>query len=264
MKIESWAQFKQIKKDKKKLLKELEIFKQPILVAGCQRSGTTLLSTIFFESKGVNDYRIKGKDSELLGALILSGTEHFHWTAERVCFQTTYLNERYYEYFENKGKFKLVYILRNPYSVVYSMKYHWIPRWKIINFPLNRLFLDCGCSEMSEAEKIRFSIIGPYGVSTLRKACLSYYGKIKQLFELNAKLNKDIMIVEYDNLIIKKDIVLPAIYEFVGLEYERAYTKKISISSIKKANKLSVKENKEISKVCDNIYYKAKKLAIKY
>ncbi len=122
-KIKKWQHFaKYFRQNQANLIDNLPDYKDPILVSGCQRSGTTIIANVILNHTEVLDYR-RGGDSELEGALILSGHTKFE-AGKRVCFQTTYLNERVQEYFKYKGLFKLVFVIRNPYSVVYSMCYH--------------------------------------------------------------------------------------------------------------------------------------------
>ena len=92
------------------------IFGGAILVTGCQRSGTTILSRIITRSDGMVDYWF-GRDDELDAALILSG-HVWHSPVGRYCFQTTYLNECYEEYFQCDLNQKIIWMIRSPYSVI--------------------------------------------------------------------------------------------------------------------------------------------------
>ena len=121
--IQSWKRFhKEVRLKGCHLLRMLGKFKNPVLVAGCQRSGTTILSRVITQSDGMVNYPSR-PDDELDAALILSGVEE-HESRGRYCFQTTYLNECYTEYFRDEYDYKLIWVLRNPFSVVYSMKYN--------------------------------------------------------------------------------------------------------------------------------------------
>ena len=128
-KINNWQQFTDfVRLSNRPLLEHLDDFNEPVLVTGCQRSGTTMLSQILTESAGMVNY---GSDNslELDGALILSGhSEHEPLPNGRYCFQTTYLDDFYHEYFDHQGRFKLIWVIRNPASVVYSLLYNWPPR----------------------------------------------------------------------------------------------------------------------------------------
>ena len=90
--IKSWEEFAAIIKSKGcHLLKRLDEFPRSILVTGCQRSGTTVLSIVINSSEGITRY-VKESDLELAGALILPGLKA-HEPKGRYCFQTTYVNE---------------------------------------------------------------------------------------------------------------------------------------------------------------------------
>ena len=117
--ISSWVKFeKQIRKRDDQLLEKLNDFPNAILVAGCQRSGTTAITNILREAIGMPPFSVT-RDDELDGALILCGHASSSFQG-RCCFQTTYLNERVTEYSKHDD-FKLTWVIRNPHAVVSSM-----------------------------------------------------------------------------------------------------------------------------------------------
>ena len=150
--IDSWGRFEKIvRASDVKLLTKLDNFQDSILVAGCQRSGTTALSRLITASDGMVDFTF-GKDDELDAALILSG--YVNYTNKgRHCFQTTYLNDSYPEYFAHQG-YKLIWVVRNPSSVIYSMLYNWR------RAALNRLFRHCGAELLDEGERWWYERLG--------------------------------------------------------------------------------------------------------
>ena len=71
--IKTWRRFaREVRPKGCRLLSRLERFPKSVLVTGCQRSGTTMLSRIITQSEGMTNYWF-GKDDELDAALILSG-----------------------------------------------------------------------------------------------------------------------------------------------------------------------------------------------
>ena len=80
----------------KPLFSGLSRYGNCVLVAGCQRSGTTMLTRVIAGSRGFQRFRLT-HDDELDAALILAGYVNVPGD-RRYCFQTTYLNERYSEY----------------------------------------------------------------------------------------------------------------------------------------------------------------------
>jgi hypothetical protein len=252
-KIKTWKQFAKIVRPKGcYLLKNLNRFQNSIIVTGCQRSGTTILSRIITLSDEMVNYWF-GKDDELDAALILSG-EVDHKPQGRYCFQTTYLNECYKEYFEHKVDFKIIWVLRNPYSVVYSLLHNW-KRW-----PLNELFESCGCHLLKNNMAIRYKRYGLIGVPRLIKACLSYNGKVSQLFEINQKLKEKLLVVEYDDLVNNANYQLPKIYDFLNISYRTRYAERLHKKSTGKKLLLSKKEMEKIGLICMPVYEKAKLL----
>ncbi len=246
----SWAQFDhRVRFSGGKLLRQLDNYSDPILIAGCQRSGTTALTRLIVGSEEIADFRF-GKDDELDAALILSGWQGLH-NKGRYCFQTTYLNDSFAEYFEHNN-YRLIWVLRKPSSVIYSMLYNW----KVA--ALNRLFLHCGSAYLDGYEKIIYQRIGPIFISRLRRACLSYNAKVSQIFTLHKNIDSEkLFVVDYDRLIAHKDIILPRIYRFIDLPYKRIYSDELHAGSINKASRFQKRYEAMLNRVCMPVYEKA-------
>lgn len=255
--IKTWRRFaRDVRSQGCHLLSRLDDYPDSILVTGCQRSGTTAVSRLITTSEGMVNYWF-GKDDELDAALILSGQVE-HESRGRYCFQTTYVNECYKEYFQHGEAYKIVWILRNPFSVIYSMLNNWG------RFALNELFASCGLSYLDKKESNRYRLVGQWAIPRIRRACFSYIGKVSQLFELHAYYDQNrLIVIDYEDIVLNKEIVLPRLYEFLELDYHKAYTKKIHDRNLKKAQKLSRKQRNIIEKLCVSTYGKAKCLTIK-
>lgn len=254
----SWERFhKDIRSKGCNLLQNINRFPNPVFVAGCQRSGTTVLARVIGQSEGmVSHWKIQ--DDELEGAMILSGLIDYRVDG-RHCFQTTYLNECYTEYFDKDKDFKLIWVLRNPYSVVYSMHYNWG------RFSFNELFDACGYPMMPEETQHRYKKLGKLGISRIERACYSYNGKVAQATELFEKLGSEkIMIIDYDDMVSNKHKILPSIYEFINLEYKENYCDKIHGRSVSKSDQLSVFERESIERISLPVYEKTKELLSSY
>lgn len=247
--IKTWQQFaKRVRNTQDKLFSRLDEFPDSILIAGCQRSGTTMLARIITQSEGMVNYWF-GPDDELDAALILSGNVG-HKPRGRYCFQTTYLNERYPEYFEHEN-FRMVWVLRNPHSVVYSMLHNWR------HFALNELFTSCATQLLDDRYRRRFEIFGYLGVPRLLRACYAYNAKTSQIEQLRAHLDNDrLQVVDYDELVKNKASVLPRIYEFLDLPYKGAYEQAIKSSSLTKSGKAGSREQERVERLCMPIYMK--------
>ena len=252
--IKSWKDFiRQVRPKGCVLLRRLDEFPQSILVTGCQRSGTTMLSRIITQSEGMTDYWF-GKDDELDAAIILAGYVD-HTPKGRYCFQTTYLNECYYEYFEHFNGHKIIWILRNPFSVIYSMLYNWR------KMALNDLFKGCGARYLEGFARWKYEHLGLWSVSRLLRACLAYNGKTCQVFELRQRLRESqLLVIEYDSLVEQKSRVMPKVYEFIELPYKEEYLCNISAKSLRKSRRLSNREHGVIAELCKPVYEKAKTL----
>jgi hypothetical protein len=252
--ITTWKQFTQVVRLKGcTLLKRLDEFPNSILVTGCQRSGTTMLARIITQSAGMTNYWF-GKDDELDAALILSGYVN-HSPSGRYCFQTTYLDECYHEYYEHQGKFKIIWVIRNPYSVVTSLMYNWTSTG--LSGTFNRVAID----ELRWVDKKLYSIWGSSWINHARQASLLYRVKTFQMFELVDRLGRDkVFIVDYDDLVLNSDTILRQIYEFVNVSYNSEYVKQIHNKSINKKSRLSENEKRVVKNLAEPVYQKAKLL----
>ncbi len=246
--VKTWQQFiRRIRPRGCNMLKRLPDFPNAILVAGCQRSGTTLLSRILTNSDTMTNFWFT-RDEELDAALILSGVAGYQGSG-RHCFQTTYLDECWPDYLDHKGNFKLIWVLRNPYSTIYSMLNNWR------RFALNDLFQGVGTQLLDQTSLTRYRLFGTWSISKLKRACLSYAAKSSQLFELHAALGpKNIFVLDYDTLINNKIAALTAIYDFVGLEFKNKYADIIHEKSLSTASKLSCGQKAMIDKTALPVY----------
>ncbi|MCK4788188.1 MAG: sulfotransferase [Desulfobacteraceae bacterium] len=251
----TWKQFERdVRLRGHELLKRLDDFSDSVLVTGCQRSGTTMLSRMITKSEGMVNYWF-GRDDELDAALILAGCVTIPPQNGRYCFQTTYLNANYQEYFNHKEGHKIIWVLRNPFSVVYSMTHNWRPA------ALGRLFDSCGAQFLEGAELRRYENFGLFGIGRLRQACLSHKGKLAQLFELRSQIGPDrMMIVSYDELTADKDAVLPEIYRFINLDYKKRYGEFIHTKSVGKIKRQSKREAAYVEQLCLPVYLEAMQL----
>jgi hypothetical protein len=212
-----------------------------------------MLARIITQSAGMTNYWF-GKDDELDAALILSGYVA-HAPRGRYCFQTTYLDECYQEYYEHHAPFKIIWVIRNPYSVVTSLMYNWRPS------SLSSTFSSCGAELLGGVEKKIYSIGGAKWVSRPRQASLLYKAKTLQLFELVEKLGPEkVFVVDYDELVLDSDMILRQIYQFVDLDYDPAYAGKIHSKSLDKKSRLTEREKMIVKNIAEPVYQKAQSL----
>ena len=250
----NWTQFdRRIRNGDARLLAELSRFPDAILVAGCQRSGTTVVTRILREAVEMPGLSFT-KDDELDAALILNGAIEYE-TGARCCFQTTYVNDHVHEYFEHDN-YRLIWIIRRPEAVVRSMLFHWR------RGALNRLFRACGRHALDETGTRRFSRFGTHGFRRLEMACLSYNIKTAQIHEIAARLGPErLYILDYDDLIDRKDILLPKIFSFASIPYDDRYLRRLSTRSQPKRDQLTESARKRIRESCEHEYRQAVKLA---
>ena len=244
----TWQRFHRgVRKPGLPFLKTLPRYRNCVLVAGCQRSGTTMLARLIGASVGFSRLALT-PDDELDAALALAGLIDLP-TDRRYCFQTTYLNERFPEYHLLEPEQRLIWVLRNPYSVVYSMLHNWQ------RFGLNELYDGCAIEADSSPRLRRTNLFWPLGPSKLEKACLAYRAKVAQILEIRLLLaGEQLLLVDYDALISEPGVWLPRIFEFAQAPYEQVYEKLVRTDSMRKADRLSFSARQLIQQLALPVY----------
>jgi hypothetical protein len=249
----SWKQFRKVVQRRGcGLLERLGDYPDSILVAGCQRSGTSVTTRVLLETGDMVDYR-SGTSAELDGALILSGLAE-HSPRGRYVFQTTYVDDAIHEYLTLGGTHRVVWMVRRPDSVVFSMLYNWRRR------ALNHLFSSCGAHLLNDGE---FNLVRRYGVWTiapLRRACMSYIGKTSQALILHRHLGDDrLIVVDYDDLVTNPK-TLRRIFDFCGLAYKRGSRRRLHNHSLRKRERLSDSASGLVRDLCQPTYERVYRL----
>jgi hypothetical protein len=243
----TWSKFHNGPRRRGILLKRLGKYPDAVLVAGCQRSGTTMLTRIIAQSTGFRGLALTD-DDELDAALALCGEIDLPGQA-RYCFQTTYLNEAYREYGTMGSSHRLIWVIRNPYSVVHSM----IHNWK--RFALSELYEACGLDGVKSGRLQRTGLPWPLGPSRLEKACLSYSAKTMQILEIRKLIAPArIFVADYDQMVRSPGVWLHAIFRFIDEPFNDAYGSMVRDDSIGKANALSASKRQLIEELCEPAY----------
>ena len=211
--IGSWSDFYAVVGDEPFLAK-LDDYPGALLVAGCDWPAATAITRLF---KRLPPFSASswGHDDELDGALLLAGRSERR-TDGRNCFQTTYLRDRYREYFAHDD-FKLVWIVREPRATVRSLL---ATRGRALP-PRNALGLP-GKST------------GGQGTSRLEKACAAYLASIRQTTELKERLGERLAIVDYDELVADRNRLLPALCRFAGVACDVQVLRHLHGKSVRK------------------------------
>jgi hypothetical protein len=242
--VDSWAEFhRTVKRPDQPLLARLDDYESCVLVAGCQRSGTTAVTRLLRETREMVDCRF-GHDDELDGALVLAGYVAF-FADGRHCFQTTYLNDRFWEYFLH-DEFRLVWIIREPRAVVRSMLRNWN------RAALDRLFDSCGNTCVDVLDRPWARLVTRVG--NFDKACASYVAKTEQTSLIRERLGNRMLIVDYDDLVLHKDVLLPPICEFAGVTFDRHLLHRLHDRSLAKRDSLPRRQAARIDETCSTSY----------
>jgi hypothetical protein len=220
----SWADFDElIATPGRPLLARLDDFEDCLLVAGCAGTGTTAIARLLKRTDGIVDHGF-GHDDELDGALLLAGqVERFE--DGRHCFQTTYLEERFREYFEHDD-FRLIWILREPWSVVGAMQNSWK------RSALDRLLPAGGGRPYPE----NLPRALPGTASRLDRACAAYTECVRRTLEIAARLGRRAAIVDYDDLAAHRARLLPDLCAFAGTPFDRRLLSHLHGKSVHKGH----------------------------
>lgn len=211
-----------------------------------------MLARVVTSSPTISKYAIT-KDDELAAALILSGYVGYN-AGGRHCFQTTYVNENLGEYFQLAGEHRMVWVLRSPMSVVYSMVYNWK------RFALNELFLAVGTDQLPPDLERQFRKYGALSINPVQRACYAYNGKLMQLDQIISRWpGSRLFVVEYDQLVTATGRVLPHIFEFLDLPYDPGIEKMVLNTSLAKASKLPARHFKTVERICMPVYLDARR-----
>ncbi len=251
--VRDWAGFdRHIRYRGVPLFGRLGAFETPILVSGCQRSGTTILSHVISDSPGVSELPCEG-DSELHGALVLCGHIDYR-PLGRHCFQTTYINNRVSEYLGH-DHYRLVWVLRNPFSVVYSMLHNWR------RAALTRLFFACGREELLPEERRKVATLGCWTVGRTRQACLSYNAKVHQLLWLSQRLGPErLLVVDYDELVQAPEAMMAEIREFLEIPGISARAGQLLPDSVGRSRCQRLREALAVETLCISNFNAARRL----
>ncbi|HEX5049939.1 MAG TPA: hypothetical protein VFX89_22690 [Gammaproteobacteria bacterium] len=246
--ITSWADFDElVALPGRPLLARLDDFEDSLLVAGCAGSGTTAIARLFKRTDGLADHAF-GHDDELDGALLLAGyVERFD--DRRHCFQTSYLGDRFREYFEHPD-FRLVWIVREPATVVSAM----LNAWK--RAALDRLLPPGGGRPYPETTGRSLSS----GVSRLDRACAAYAESIARTFEIAARLGPRAAIVDYDELAAHRAQLLPQLCAFAGTPFDRRHLCHLHGKSVHTAHTLAKWEAARVAELAAPAYRRARAL----
>jgi hypothetical protein len=250
--VHSWAEFHDVvKQPDQPLLARLDDYDDSVLVAGAHRSGTTALARLLKRADGIADHCF-GADDELDGALLLAG--YVARQADgRHCFQTTYLNDRYTEYFEHDD-FRLIWMLREPRSVVHSK----LQSWK--RSGSKRSFDDREAKALDRDGVRGARAGGSSGYSRLDKACAAYVAKTEQTFALRERLGARMAIVDYDDLVAHREVLLPQLCEFADVPYDPELTRQLHGKHARNSDRLAAWEARHVDDLCAEVYRKARSL----
>jgi hypothetical protein len=251
--INSWPEFAEsVRSRRQDLLREVGRYPGAILISGCQRSGTTMLSRLLMQASGFVPYQIT-HDNELDAALLLSGEYTRPMPAGRYCFQTTYLNECWREYARLGAQQRVVWVLRRPDSVVWSMVYHWKA------FARNELYGACG-----RPVEERYAEAWQQATAWQRwryrhawRACMAYIGKTRQLDDIRVVLGDRLKVVDYDALVSDPTSQLSALYEWLGVPFDALAVRTVQASSLDRAAALKPVERAWVEQLCQPVYQAA-------
>jgi hypothetical protein len=185
-------------------------------------------------------------DDELDAALILAGDVSIP-VGPRYCFQTTYLNQHFTEYAGLRPDQRLIWVLRSPRSVVNSMLYNWR------RYGLNQLYESCVTTpRVAPGQRLR---LWAMGMARVDRACAAYAAKTGQILEIhNLVPEKQLLVIDYDDLVGAPAIWLERVFNFLGAHYDKAYAATLRTDSVRKAERLSRRALRFVEKHAEPTY----------
>jgi hypothetical protein len=210
--ITSWHDYYAATADRP-VLACLDRYPDALLISGCDWSAVTAVTRLYQRLPDFADSSWD-HDDELDGALLLAGLQQGP-TAGRHCFQTSFVRDRYREYFAHES-YRLVWIVREPRAAVRSL----LGQQKILP---RRTAL--GLAPKSA---------GGQGTSRLEKACATYLAAIRQTFELKERLGERIAVVDYDELARDRARLLPALCRFASVGCDSHVLRHLHGKSVRK------------------------------
>ena len=244
--VGSWTEFEElVAATGRPLLARLDTYEDALLVAGCAWSGDTAIARLVKRTDGIADHGF-GHDDELDGALLLAGHVD-RFDARRHCFQTTYLGDRFDEYFEHDD-FRLIWILREPSTVICAM----FNSWK--RAALDRL-LPAGGGPPYPESGARAPLAG---ASRLDKACAAYVENVARTAEIATRLGSRAVIVDYDELAAGRARLLPKLCALAGLEFDRHLLSHLHGKSVHKGHTLAAWEAARVEELAASAYRHAR------
>jgi hypothetical protein len=211
--IASWSDFYAARAHAS-FLASLDEYPDALLIAGCDWAATTAVTRLFKRLPCFVDSSW-GHDDELDGALLLAGVRP-RCAEGRHCFQTSYVRERYREYFEHED-FKLVWVVREPRAAVRSLLTS-----RDRTLPARTALGLAGKSS------------GGQGTSRLEKACAAYVASVRQTLELKERLGDRVAIVDYDELAADRNRLLPALCRFAAVHCDAGVLRHLHGKSVRK------------------------------
>jgi hypothetical protein len=114
---------------------------------------------------------------------------------------------------------------------------------------------------MDKKEKAIYDRFGLWGISKVRRACLSYNGKVNQVHELFEFFGRDsLKIIEYEKLVMYPEKILSDIYSFIELKFDSKYAEVIHSKSLNKKIKLPKHIYSMVYEICEPVFLESKKL----
>lgn len=234
--VDSWTDFRNhVASRSHPLLARLDDYEDSLLIAGCDWPSATAVARLLKRSSSFADHGF-GHDDELDGALLLAGYVT-RFSEGRHCFQTTYLSERFREYFDHDD-FRLIFILREPHAAVSAM----LQRSK-------RRALDRVPDDAARETTV--------GASRLDKACAAYAALANQAFELHARLGRRVAIVDYADLVAHRELCLAQLCAFARIPFARQLVSHLHGKSVHKGHLLAAWEASRVDDLAAPAYRRA-------
>ena len=229
-----------------------------VFLAGVQRSGTNLVMDLLDKSweadvyhetdpRAFNNYNMKPIDE--IKQLVDSSN------ASYVVVKSLLELQRIKDIRSNFLRSKIIWVIRFYGDVVNSQTHLWNKMPEIIGGIVeDRESVDWRGQLMSDETYEKVCKLYHEGISNESACALFWYFRNVLFFEQGLDKDKDVYVIQYENLVNEPGRIVPGLFEFVGLPYKSSIVSSVFSTSISKSKKPKVQE--EIAELCESLQEK--------
>ena len=238
------------------------IKKVPVFVFGCQRSGTRVPMEVMDQSEDIIAYRegeVEAFDGKILKdyKILKKLIDESYFSI--VAFKPICDSHRARELLTQFPGAKALWIYRNYKDVINSRMRKWKDGTRNLGLIASENKELAGW-RMGGLKKEKIDLVKNFYEKNINSAdghALMYYLRSNLFFDLELDKRNDVLLVKYEDAVSFPEIYFENIFQFIGANYKKIYTKTIFKTSIRKHNFPNI--NNEIEVLCESVQTKLDK-----